>query len=136
MPSTYNPQSLTRRLVSYNTVNPPGNEQECATFIGDLLSAGGFDVGYHEFAPRRTSLVARKIFTADRPPLCFSGHLDTVPLGLTQWAGDPFGGDTDGDRIYGQRRQGMLNLIQLIKNLLSISTFIGTGRRKSYHRWL
>ncbi|MGA9534444.1 MAG: hypothetical protein WBR24_00920 [Desulfobacterales bacterium] len=62
MPPIYTPQSLTRRLVSYNTVNPPGNEQECATFIGDLLSAGGFDVGYHEFTPRRTSLVARKIF--------------------------------------------------------------------------
>jgi acetylornithine deacetylase/succinyl-diaminopimelate desuccinylase-like protein len=59
MPPIYTPQSLTRRLVSYNTVNPPGNEQECATFIGDLLSAGGFDVGYHEFTPRRTSLVAR-----------------------------------------------------------------------------
>jgi len=51
MPPIYTPQSLTRRLVSYNTVNPPGNEQECATFIGDLLSAGGFDVGYHEFTP-------------------------------------------------------------------------------------
>jgi succinyl-diaminopimelate desuccinylase len=107
MPSIYTPQSLTRRLVSYNTVNPPGNERECATFIGDLLSAAGFDVGYHEFAPRRTSLVARKIFNADRPPLCFSGHLDTVPLGLSEWACDPFGGDTDGDRIYGRGSSDM-----------------------------
>jgi succinyl-diaminopimelate desuccinylase len=107
MPPIYTPALLTRRLISYNTVNPPGNERECATFIGDLLSAGGFDVGYHEFAPRRTSLVARKIFNGDRPPLCFSGHLDTVPLGLSQWAGDPFGGDTDGDRIFGRGSSDM-----------------------------
>ena len=107
MPPIYTPELLTRRLISYNTVNPPGNERECATFIGDLLSAGGFDVGYHEFAPRRTSLVARKIFNGDRPPLCFSGHLDTVPLGLSQWAVDPFGGDTDGDRIYGRGSSDM-----------------------------
>ena len=107
MPPIYTPALLTRRLISYNTVNPPGNERECATFIGDLLNAGGFDVGYHEFAPRRTSLVARKIFNGDRPPLCFSGHLDTVPLGLSQWAGDPFGGDTDGDRIYGRGSSDM-----------------------------
>ena len=30
------------------------------------------------------------------PPLCFAGHLDTVPLGAAPWTRDPFGGEIDG----------------------------------------
>lgn len=106
MPS-FSPLELTRKLIGFNTINPPGNERECALFIGDILKNGGLEVSYHEFADRRTSLIARKIFDDQRPPLCFTGHLDTVPLGMAGWRKDPFQGELDGDRLFGRGASDM-----------------------------
>ena len=101
------PLSLTRNLIRFNTVNPPGNERDCASFIGGILEKGGYAVSFHEFADRRTSLIARKIFNHDRPPLCFTGHLDTVPLGMADWQAEPFGAELNGDRLYGRGSSDM-----------------------------
>jgi succinyl-diaminopimelate desuccinylase len=98
---------LTQKLLAFNTINPPGNESECAHFIGNLLQEGGFDVGYHEFAENRTSLIARKMFSNDKLPICFSGHMDTVPLGLADWTRDPFGAEQAGDKVYGRGSSDM-----------------------------
>jgi len=107
MTDSFSPLSLTRKLIAFNTVNPPGNERECALYIGRLLENGGFSVGYHDFADGRTNLIARKIYNDDRPPLCFTGHLDTVPLGMAEWHRDAFGGQLDGDRLYGRGASDM-----------------------------
>lgn len=98
---------LTRTLIRFNTVNPPGEERACAQYLGRLLEEAGFRLSYHEFAERRTSLVARIGGSADRPPLCFTGHLDTVPLGAMPWAGDPFAADTDNGKLYGRGSSDM-----------------------------
>ena len=58
---------LTQELVAIDTINPPGNERDCAQHLGALLEAGGFDISYHEFEDRRTSLVAR-MGGSPRPP--------------------------------------------------------------------
>lgn len=39
---------------------------------------------------------------SDRLPLCFTGHIDTVPLGATAWNYDPFAGEIAGDKVYGR----------------------------------
>ncbi|HUJ01781.1 MAG TPA: M20 family metallopeptidase [Usitatibacter sp.] len=96
------PRALTRDLVAFNTVNPPGMERACARHLGALLESAGFRVSYHEFAEARTSLIAHIGVTGSRPPLCFTGHLDIVPLGSARWTRDPFAGETDGDRLYGR----------------------------------
>ena len=93
---------LTRQLVRMNTVNPPGQEEQCARHLGALLEGQGFKVAYHELAPRRASLVATIGGSADKAPLCFTGHIDTVPLGAAQWRMDPFAADTDAGRMYGR----------------------------------
>ncbi len=49
---------LTRELLRFNTINPPGDEQACATHLGRLLEDAGFAVAYHELAERRASLIA------------------------------------------------------------------------------
>ncbi|HIC29415.1 MAG TPA: M20 family peptidase, partial [Rhodospirillales bacterium] len=71
------PVELTRNLVAFDTINPPGNERPCAEYLGRLLEDGGFSVSYHEFADHRTSLVARIGGSSDAKPLCFTGHIDT-----------------------------------------------------------
>lgn len=107
MATEVNVLELTRKLLALNTINPPGRERQCARYIGKLLEDGGFKVAYYDFAESRTSLIARLDGRTDRPPICFSGHLDTVPLGAESWSRDPFSGEVDGNRIYGRGASDM-----------------------------
>ena len=98
---------LTRKLLSFNTINPPGAEQACAEYLGTLLERAGFRVDYAAFAPTRTSVVARIGRDMDRPPIGFTGHMDTVPLGGAQWKQDAFGASLEGGRLYGRGSSDM-----------------------------
>ena len=102
MATAVDPRALTRELLAFNTINPPGMERACARHLGALLEAAGFEVAYHEFAEARTSLIATLGGSEARAPICFTGHIDTVPLGAARWTRDAFAGETDGDRIYGR----------------------------------
>lgn len=102
-----NPIELTRKLVAFDTCNPPGREAACARFIGDLLQATGFEVAVHHLAPGRPNLIARGRGAGDRPLLCLSGHLDTVPLGEAAWRRDPLAGVIEDDRLYGRGASDM-----------------------------
>ena len=96
------PRSLTRELLAFDTVNPPGMERACARHLGSLLETSGFAVEYHEYAEGRASLIARIGSGGSGPPICFTGHMDVVPLGAAKWSHEPFAGETDGDRLYGR----------------------------------
>src|SRR5438552_3644734 len=99
--------ALTRSLLQFDTVNPPGRERDCARHLGALLEGWGFNVAYHEYAEERTSVIARAGGSESRPPLCLTGHIDTVPLGARAWSRDPFAGEADGDRLYGRGSSDM-----------------------------
>ena len=99
--------SLTQKLVSFNTINPPGLERDCAEYLGTLLEKGGFQVEYQEYAVARTNLVARLDGEGNRPAIGFTGHLDTTPLGVTRWRRDPFGGEIEGEKMYGRGTSDM-----------------------------
>ena len=98
---------LTRALVRFDTINPPGNERPCAEHLGRILEDAGFAVSYHEFAETRTSLVARIGGGDDAKPLCFTGHIDTVPLGAAPWSVDPFAADIADGKLYGRGTSDM-----------------------------
>src|SRR5258707_1102809 len=66
--------SLTRRLLQFDTINPPGKERDCAKHAGALLQDWGFDVQYFEYAEGRTSVVARAGGSDNKAPLCLTGH--------------------------------------------------------------
>lgn len=99
--------ALARRLIALDTINPPGNESAAAHLLGDILSAAGYDTRYFDFAPGRTTLFAALAGHDERPPIGFTGHLDTVPLGAAPWAHDPFGGEVVSDRLYGRGASDM-----------------------------
>ncbi len=102
MASRIDPRRLTRELLAFNTINPPGQERACARHLGAILESAGYAVEYHEFADTRTSLIARIGGDDAKPPICFTGHIDVVPLGAKRWSHDPFAGETDGGRLYGR----------------------------------
>jgi succinyl-diaminopimelate desuccinylase len=99
--------SLTRDLLAFNTINPPGNEEAVALFAGTILTAHGFRVEYHKFDEGRLHLVAEKGLSAKQPPIVLSGHFDTVPLGAKEWSIDPFSGAVEGDKLWGRGSSDM-----------------------------
>lgn len=101
------PVALTQALVRADTVNPPGHEDLCTTQLADLLSSAGFACHTVDFAPRRSSLIARIGGRPDRAPLCFTGHVDVVPLGAAPWKHDPFGGEIVDGLLYGRGSSDM-----------------------------
>jgi succinyl-diaminopimelate desuccinylase len=98
---------LTQKLLSFNTVNPEGNEQDIALFCGNLLSDNGFAVNYDNLTKTRLTLIAEKGLTDDRPPIVLTGHFDTVPLGAKQWSEDPFSGTIKDGKIFGRGSSDM-----------------------------
>jgi succinyl-diaminopimelate desuccinylase len=105
--STQDAVSLTRDLLRFDTVNPPGQERDCAHMAGQLLESWGFSVQFSEYEKDRTSVIARAGGSDKKPPLCLTGHLDVVPLGTRKWSKDPFSGEADGDKLYGRGSSDM-----------------------------
>jgi succinyl-diaminopimelate desuccinylase len=98
---------LTRELIRFETVNPPGNERACAEHLGKLLEGAGLDITYHDFGDGRANLVARAGGDGSQPALCFTGHLDTVPLGLQPWSVEPFAADISDGKLWGRGSSDM-----------------------------
>ncbi|PKQ44425.1 M20 family metallopeptidase [Confluentibacter flavum] len=94
--------SLTQEFIKFNTVNPPGNEEGLARYIGSILVKHGFKVEYQKYAKHRLNLVATKGLSKESPPIVLSGHLDVVPLGAEKWSVNPFEGEIKNDKLYGR----------------------------------
>ena len=99
--------SLTKKLLSFNSTNPPGNEAEVARYTGELLEKNGFRTRYYDYSENRLHLVADKGLSADKPPVVLSGHLDIVPLGSKKWTVDPFAGEVRDNKLFGRGSSDM-----------------------------
>jgi succinyl-diaminopimelate desuccinylase len=98
---------LALELIRLDTVNPPGNEGIVADLLGGRLAAAGFEVAVHEHTAGRPNLIARLPGSdPERPALCMTGHMDTVPLGGAPWSVEPFGALDDG-RLHGRGASDM-----------------------------
>lgn len=98
---------LTRKLISFNTVNPEGNEENIARFVGKLLMDNGFAIEFNQLAVNRLTLIAEKGLSTISPPIVLTGHFDTVPLGEKQWVEDPFSGAIKEGKIFGRGSSDM-----------------------------
>ncbi|KAA9158214.1 M20 family metallopeptidase [Amycolatopsis acidicola] len=96
--------ALTRKLVGLDTVDK--DETAALKLLVPLLEEAGFVVAIAEHEAGRGTLVADWHTELDVPPLCLSGHVDTVPLGAAEWQHSPFG-ELDGDRLYGRGTSDM-----------------------------
>ncbi|MBN8197839.1 M20 family metallopeptidase [Thalassospira povalilytica] len=119
---------LTRQLIRFETVNPVNPEKDCVEYVGNLLAENGFDISYHDFAPGRTNLIARIGGSATCPPICFTGHLDTVPLGHTEWSMAPFGADIADGKLYGRGSSDMKSgVAAFVAAVIEIASDLATG---------
>jgi succinyl-diaminopimelate desuccinylase len=101
---------LTRKLIRFPTVNPPGEEyRPCAEFIGERMRSRGFAVDYVHAAGTpgdsdrypRINVIARREGSSPGPCVHFNSHIDVVQSG-GGWTVDPFAAVVKDGRVYGR----------------------------------
>jgi acetylornithine deacetylase/succinyl-diaminopimelate desuccinylase-like protein len=93
---------LLQRLIQFNTVNPPGNEQAAQEFLKQTLEAAGFECELLAAVEGRPNLVARLRGGSDGPSLCFLSHVDTVLADAADWSVDPWSGELREGCVWGR----------------------------------
>jgi acetylornithine deacetylase/succinyl-diaminopimelate desuccinylase-like protein len=88
---------LLQRLIQFDTVNPPGNEEACQEYLRGLLEGSGFEVELLADVEGRPNLVARMPSGKDGPTLALIGHVDTVLADAEEWEVSPWSGELRGD---------------------------------------
>ncbi|MBV9049720.1 MAG: M20/M25/M40 family metallo-hydrolase [Solirubrobacterales bacterium] len=93
---------LLRRIVRFNTVNPPGNEREAIEYLAEYLGHAGFETELLAAEEARPNLVATLAGEAEGPALCYLGHVDTVLADPSEWQHDPWSGDLADGFLWGR----------------------------------
>jgi acetylornithine deacetylase/succinyl-diaminopimelate desuccinylase-like protein len=93
---------LLQHLIRFNTVNPPGREQEAQEFLKGLYEAAGFECELLAAVEGRPNLVARLPAASDGPRLCLLGHVDTVLADPRDWSVDPWSGELRDGCVWGR----------------------------------
>ena len=101
------PVKLTVDLIRFDTINPPGQEEACTRHLEKLLVDAGFACSIVPLAEGRPNLVARIGGSDGKPPLAFTGHTDTVPLGLKPWSVPTHDGLIRDGRVWGRGASDM-----------------------------
>ena len=93
---------LLQRLIRFNTVNPPGQEEEAQSYLRGMLEEAGFECELLAAVPARPNLVARMSGRSDGPTLCYLGHVDTVLADAADWSVDPWSGELREECVWGR----------------------------------
>jgi acetylornithine deacetylase/succinyl-diaminopimelate desuccinylase-like protein len=91
-----------RRLVRFNTVNPPGNERPAMEYLASYLERSGFHTELLAAEEARPNLVADLRGRGDGPTLCYLGHVDTVLADRLEWDHDPWSGEVLDGYLWGR----------------------------------
>ena len=117
---------LIQNLVRTPSENraPAGNEEQCQRYIASVLRSAGWEPDVYDLASvagledhplyfrgrqyeRRPNIGARRKGSGGGRSLILSGHVDTVPRGTQPWTRDAFGGQVEGNRLYGRGSNDM-----------------------------
>jgi acetylornithine deacetylase/succinyl-diaminopimelate desuccinylase-like protein len=94
---------LLQQLIRFNTVNPPGNEDEAQHFLAGLLGDAGFKTELLASVEGRPNLIATLKAASDGPSLVLLGHVDTVLADPGDWTNsDPWSGEVKDGEIWGR----------------------------------
>jgi len=92
-----------RRLIQFDTVNPPGSERAAIEWLAAELRAAGVDeVTIAGAEPERPNLVARLRGREPGPVLGLLSHVDTVGADPAAWSRDPWSGDLADGCVWGR----------------------------------
>ncbi len=113
------PQEITRRLIRFKSINPPGGELPAQDYLQELLEENGFQVDRYEAQTGRPNLVTRLEGKGERPPLLFYGHTDVVGVDGQVWKYPPFEPTERDGYLYGRGTLDMkAGVAMLVHSLL------------------
>lgn len=125
---------LLQEAVRCNTVNGSGEEIAFARILERHLAAVGIPVQVKDYGNGHANLLATLTGHRDGPTIVLSGHLDTVPLGNSEWDFPPFGAEIHDGRMYGRGTADMKGgLIALLVAFLRIAEQPATARCGTLH---
>ncbi len=112
----------TRYLQEYiriQTVNPPGNEIEGATFLQRIFERDSIPCEIFEPSPGRGSILATLKGRGEKKPLLLLSHIDVVPAERDRWEVDPFEGVIKDGYLYGRgalddKSMGIIEMMALL----------------------
>ncbi len=96
---------ISRKIIRMDSTSD--KEQECARYLGGLLSDAGFAVQYLDYIPGATSVIAELPGKNQDNVLAVTGHIDTVPFDRNDWQHDPLGAEIIGGKLYGRGASDM-----------------------------
>lgn len=95
-----------QEFVRIPSINP--HEKKCAEFLAEKMSGFGLNVQMQEVERDRPNVFGTLEGGIRKRVLLIEGHTDTVGLGNEKkWAFDPFGGNVEGNRLYGRGSMDM-----------------------------
>ena len=118
---------LLRRLIRFDTVNPPGNEQAAQEYLMALLEGAGFECELLSAVEGRPNLVAHMPSGSDGPVLCLLGHVDTVLADPDEWSLDPWSGEIRDGCVWGRGALDMKS--QLAAEVAAVTALAEEGWR-------
>jgi acetylornithine deacetylase/succinyl-diaminopimelate desuccinylase-like protein len=102
------PARWLQRYLQIDTTNPPGREQQAASFLADILHREGISTRLLVSPQGRTSLWARLSVPPSKAPqedggraIVLMHHMDVVPAG-PGWTARPFAGEIRDGRLWGR----------------------------------
>ena len=93
---------LLRKLIRFDTRNPPGNEKQAAEFLVELFTGEGIEARTYEAAPGRLQVYARIQGSGAKRPVMLLAHTDVVGVERESWSCDPFEGVVRDGYVYGR----------------------------------
>ena len=117
---------LTKKLISFES--PYFQEAEIISYVHQWFHDNGLPVKIHEYhedkitGHKGQNVIVELVGQAPGPVICLNGHLDTVKLS-GGWTKEPFGGDVEGDKMYGvgslDMKSGCAATMVALKNFAS-----------------
>jgi len=93
---------ILQKLISFNTVNPPGNESSCIQYIKQTLHKAGIKSKILYKDLKRPNLIARLKGNGTAAPILLYGHVDVVTANSDNWTYPPFEGKISDDFVWGR----------------------------------
>lgn len=109
---------LLQKLISYKTVNPPGNERECILSLENMFRNEGFDTKIIAVKDDRLNLWVRYKGKGEAPPFLMYGHVDVVTAEGQNWKYDPFCGEIHDGCIWGRGALDMKGAVAMMGSAL------------------
>lgn len=97
-----NTLELLRNFMRIDTSNPPGNEEEAALYLEDVLKREGIGARIFSSVPGRANIMARIKGKEKGGPIILLSHVDVVPANDKEWTSDPFGAEIKDGYLYGR----------------------------------